>query len=68
MTIGLDVAIASVEVVADSVLRGQVLFAPGNRHMFLKRSGTCYYFEVRNGPLVNRHRPSVDVLFRSTAR
>jgi two-component system chemotaxis response regulator CheB len=52
----------------DSVLRGQVLIAPGNRHMLLKRSGARYYVEVRDGPLVSRHRPSVDVLFRSVAR
>ncbi len=52
----------------DSVLRGQALIAPGNRHMLLKRSGARYYVEVRDGPLVSRHRPSVDVLFRSTAR
>lgn len=52
----------------DSVLRGQVLIAPGNRHLLLKRSGARYYAEVRDGPLVSRHRPSVDVLFRSAAR
>lgn len=52
----------------DSVLRGQALIAPGNKHMLLKRSGARYYVEVKDGPLVNRHRPSVDVLFRSTAR
>lgn len=52
----------------DAVLRGQALIAPGNRHMLLKRSGARYFVEVREGPLVNRHRPSVDVLFRSTAR
>ena len=52
----------------DSVVRGQVLIAPGNRHTLLQRSGARYYVEVREGPLVNRHRPSVDVLFRSTAR
>jgi len=52
----------------DSVLRGQALIAPGNFHMLLKRSGARYYVEVREGPLVNRHRPSVDVLFRSTAK
>lgn len=52
----------------DTVLRGQALIAPGNRHMLLKRSGARYYVEVTDGPLVNRHRPSVDVLFRSTAR
>ena len=52
----------------DSVLRGRVLIAPGNKHLLLKRSGARYYVEVRAGPLVSRHRPSVDVLFRSTAR
>ncbi len=52
----------------DSVLRGQALIAPGNKHLLLKRSGARYYVEVRNGPLVSRHRPSVDVLFRSAAR
>jgi two-component system chemotaxis response regulator CheB len=52
----------------DSVIRGQALIAPGNRHTLLKRSGARYYVEVRDGPLVCRHRPSVDVLFRSAAR
>lgn len=46
----------------------RALIAPGNKHMLLKRSGARYYVEVVDGPLVNRHRPSVDVLFRSTAR
>lgn len=52
----------------DAVIRGRALIAPGNRHMLLKRSGTRYYVEITDGPLVNRHRPSVDVLFRSAAR
>ncbi len=52
----------------DSVIRGQALIAPGNRHLLLKRSGARYYVELRDGPLVSRHRPSVDVLFRSAAR
>jgi two-component system chemotaxis response regulator CheB len=52
----------------DSVVTGRALIAPGNHHMLLKRSGARYYVEVKDGPLVNRHRPSVDVLFRSTAR
>ena len=51
----------------DSVIRGRALIAPGNKHMLLKRSGARYYVEVVDGPLVNRHRPSVDVLFRSVA-
>ncbi|MEO5364838.1 MAG: chemotaxis response regulator protein-glutamate methylesterase [Magnetococcus sp. WYHC-3] len=52
----------------DAVLRGQALIAPGNHHLLLKRSGARYQVEVREGPLVSRHRPSVDVLFRSAAR
>ena len=52
----------------DTVIRGRVLIAPGNGHLLLKRSGARYYVEVKDGPLVSRHRPSVDVLFRSTAR
>jgi len=52
----------------DTVVRGRALIAPGNRHTLLKRSGARYYVEVRDGPLVCRHRPSVDVLFRSVAR
>jgi len=52
----------------DTVIRGRALIAPGNHHMLLKRSGARYYVEVKDGPLVCRHRPSVDVLFRSAAR
>ncbi len=52
----------------DAVLCGHALIAPGNRHTLLKRSGARYFVEVRDGPLVCRHRPSVDVLFRSGAR
>ena len=52
----------------DTVVRGRALIAPGNRHTLLKRSGARYYVEVKDGPLVCRHRPSVDVLFRSAAR
>jgi two-component system, chemotaxis family, protein-glutamate methylesterase/glutaminase len=52
----------------DTVIRGQALIAPGNRHPLLKRSGARYCVELRDGPLVSRHRPSVDVLFRSAAR
>jgi two-component system chemotaxis response regulator CheB len=52
----------------DTVIRGRALIAPGNRHLLLKRSGARYYVEVKEGPLVSRHRPSVDVLFRSAAR
>jgi two-component system, chemotaxis family, protein-glutamate methylesterase/glutaminase len=52
----------------DTVIRGQALIAPGNQHVLLKRSGARYFVELRDGPLVSRHRPSVDVLFRSAAR
>jgi two-component system chemotaxis response regulator CheB len=51
----------------DRVLPGRVLIAPGGRHMQLQRSGAQYQVAVRDGPLVNRHKPSVDVLFRSVA-
>ena len=50
------------------VIPGRALIAPGGKHMTLRRSGAQYIAEVRDGPLVNRHRPSVDVLFRSVAR
>lgn len=52
----------------DKLYRGRVLIAPGNMHMLLKRVGREYFVETKEGPLVNRHRPSVDVLFRSAAR
>ena len=52
----------------DRVLPGRALIAPGGRHMLLKRSGAQYYVEVTDGPVVNRHKPSVDVLFRSVAQ
>ena len=52
----------------DTVLRGRALIAPGNYHTLLKRSGARYFVDIKEGPLVCRHRPSVDVLFRSAAR
>ena len=52
----------------DRVIPGQVLIAPGTDHMLLRRSGAQYRVEIKNGPLVSRHRPSVDVLFRSVAQ
>lgn len=52
----------------DTVLAGQVLIAPGNFHMLLKRSGARYYVEVKQGPLVHYQRPAVDVLFKTVAR
>ncbi len=52
----------------DRVLPGRALIAPGGKHLLLERSGAQYHVKVVNGPLVNRHRPSVDVLFRSVAR
>ncbi|MBI1398328.1 MAG: chemotaxis-specific protein-glutamate methyltransferase CheB [Betaproteobacteria bacterium] len=52
----------------DRVMPGRALIAPGGRHMTLLRNGAYYTVEVIDGPLVNRHRPSVDVLFRSVAQ
>lgn len=50
-----------------SLLRGHAIIAPGNQHMTIRRSGAKYFVEIKDGPLVSRHRPSVDVLFRSAA-
>jgi len=52
----------------DRVIPGRALIAPGGRHMMLKRNGAQYVVDVTDGPLVNRHKPSVDVLFRSVAK
>jgi two-component system chemotaxis response regulator CheB len=52
----------------DQVIAGRALIAPGNHHLLLQRSGARYHVSVRDGPLVSRHRPSVDVLFRSAAQ
>ena len=52
----------------DLVQAGQVLIAPGNLHMLLVRNGSRYTVKIQEGPHVSRHRPSVDVLFRSTAQ
>ena len=52
----------------DSVNPGTALIAPGNWHMILRRSGARYYVEVKDGPMVHHQRPSVDVLFKSTAK
>ena len=52
----------------DRVMAGRALIAPGGKHMLLRRNGAQYHVEVVDGPLVNRHRPSVDVLFRSVAK
>ncbi|HOL64725.1 MAG TPA: chemotaxis response regulator protein-glutamate methylesterase [Accumulibacter sp.] len=52
----------------DRVIPGRVLIAPGGKHMLLQRNGAQYHVDVVDGPVVNRHKPSVDVLFRSVAR
>ena len=52
----------------DRVIPGVALIAPGGRHMMLRRNGAQYVVDVADGPLVNRHKPSVDVLFRSVAK
>jgi two-component system, chemotaxis family, protein-glutamate methylesterase/glutaminase len=51
----------------DRVINGRVLVAPGGKHMSLKRNGAQYVVEVKDGPLIGHHRPSVNVLFRSVA-
>ncbi|MBL8398264.1 MAG: chemotaxis response regulator protein-glutamate methylesterase [Candidatus Accumulibacter sp.] len=52
----------------DRVVTGRVLIAPGGKHMMLRRNGAQYHVDVVDGPVVNRHKPSVDVLFRSVAK
>jgi len=52
----------------ERIMRGHAYIAPGGRHMELYRSGAKYYIRIRDGELVNRHKPSVDVLFHSVAR
>lgn len=52
----------------DSIMSGRALIAPGNKHMLMRMSGARYYVSVKDGPLVNRHRPSVDVMFRSVSK
>jgi two-component system, chemotaxis family, protein-glutamate methylesterase/glutaminase len=52
----------------DMITPGKAIIAPGNRHMMINRKGDKYIIAIHDGPLVNRHRPSVDVLFRSVAK
>ena len=52
----------------DTLAPGRVLLAPGGTHMLLKRSGAVFRVLLKEGPRVSRHRPSVDVLFKSAAR
>ncbi len=52
----------------ERVLPGHAYIAPGDRHMELARSGANYQIKIHDGPAVNRHRPSVDVLFHSVAK
>ena len=52
----------------DRITAGLALIAPGNFHLKVQRNGAEYFVEVTDGPLVSRHRPSVDVLFRSVAQ
>ncbi len=52
----------------DRLYKGVALIAPGNRHMLVQEDRHGYWVEINDGPPVNRHRPSVDVLFRSTAQ
>ncbi|MBW7858709.1 MAG: chemotaxis protein CheB, partial [Leptonema sp. (in: Bacteria)] len=52
----------------DEIFPGRAVIAPGNRHMQVRMSGARFYVEIKDGPAVNHHRPSVDVLFRSVAK
>lgn len=52
----------------DRIIPGRALIAPGGRHLAIKLSGAQYHVEILDGPPVNRHKPSVDVMFRSVAK
>ncbi len=52
----------------DVISPGRVLISPGNKHTLVRRCGARLYAQVTDGPLVSRHRPSIDVLFRSVAQ
>jgi two-component system chemotaxis response regulator CheB len=52
----------------DRIIDGRALIAPGNRHVIVRRDGAEYRIHLNDGPLVSRHKPSVDVLFRSVAQ
>ena len=52
----------------DTISPGTALIAPGNYHMTVRRSGARYYVEIKDGPMVHHQRPSVDVLFKTTAK
>ena len=52
----------------ESLLSGHAYIAPGDKHMLIQRSGAVYKINIKDGPLVSRHKPSVDVLFRSVAQ
>ncbi|MEQ9616856.1 MAG: chemotaxis response regulator protein-glutamate methylesterase [Phycisphaerales bacterium] len=52
----------------DSVIPGRAIIAPGNKHMRLARSGAKYIVKIADGPRVCRHKPSVEVLFETTAK
>lgn len=51
----------------EQIVRGHAYICPGGQHMMLVRSGAKYFIRLRDGELVNRHKPSVDVLFDSVA-
>ncbi len=52
----------------EQILPGHAYIAPGDQHLLVERSGARYYCQLNDGPLVSRHKPSVDVLFRSVAQ
>jgi two-component system chemotaxis response regulator CheB len=52
----------------DRVVTGRALIAPGGHHLVLRRDGATYHVEVRSGPLISGHRPSIDIMFKSVAK
>lgn len=65
-------SLSQIEVIEAShgieIFPGRAVIAPGNHHMQVRMSGARFYVEIKDGPAVNHHRPSVDVLFRSVAK
>lgn len=52
----------------DRIYKGMALVAPGGKHMLVHADNNGYWIEIHGGPPVNRHKPSVDVLFRSVSQ
>jgi two-component system chemotaxis response regulator CheB len=52
----------------EKICRGHVYIAPGDKHLQIEKHGSSYICKLNDGPLVNRHKPAVDVMFNSLAK